>query len=148
MVDGRPKNELLGMMSMKQANAEGMNTFMNDLGIIDWRIRLIACGTGWASVNAGIHGGLGVLLKREIPHFLQVYCIAHKLELAVLDAFKEIDYVNKFLDIVKALITFYSHSSKRQRELQLAADILDSTIRNMATGIQYVGLLRKAGRWK
>ena len=73
MVDGRPKNELLGMMSMKQGNAEGilegLNTFMNDLGIIDWRIRLIACGTGWASVNVGIHEGLGVLLKREIPHF-------------------------------------------------------------------------------
>ena len=47
----------------------------------------------------------------------------------MLDACKEIDYVNKFLDIVRALITFYSHSSKRQRELQLAADILDSTIR-------------------
>ena len=133
MVDGRPKNELLGMMSVKQANAEaileGLNIFMNDLGIIDWKRRLIALGTDGASVNVGIHGCLGALLKREIPHLLQVHCEAHKLELAVLDACKEIDYVNKFLDIVKGLITFYSHSSKRQRELQLAADILDSTIR-------------------
>ena len=37
---------------------------MNDLGIIDWKRRLIALGTDGASVNVGIHGGLGALISK------------------------------------------------------------------------------------
>ena len=50
-------------------------------------------GTDGASVNMGCRGGLDVLLKEDIPYLVQIHCVAHKLELGVLDACKGVQYI-------------------------------------------------------
>ena len=120
------------MISLRQSNAiniaEELGEFLAGLGMINWKERLVGVGTDGASVNVGVHGGLGAILKKDTPYLLQVHCVAHRLELVVLDACNKVPYVNKFLDVIKALLRFYSHSSKRLRGLSLASNILDSTL--------------------
>lgn len=45
----------------------------------------------------------------------------------------QVPYITKFMDTIKAILRFYSHSSKRLRELSLASKILDDTIRKYGT---------------
>lgn len=125
-------------MDVKGSNAtdiaEELDQHMATVGILNWKDRLIGLGTDGASVNMGSQGGLGAILKKDIPHLMQVHCVAHKLELAVLDACKTVKYVADFQTTVKGISKFYSHSSKHQRELTSASRILGSA-------------LRKFGRW-
>lgn len=46
-----------------------------------------------------------------------------------MDACKKVTYIAKFMDTIRALLRFYSHSSKRIKELSLASTVLDATIR-------------------
>jgi len=41
---------------------------------------------------------------------LCIHCVAHKLELGVLDAIRSIDYLHKFEDIVKSIYKFYART--------------------------------------
>ena len=70
-----------------------------------------------------------MLLKKDIPHLLQIHCVDHKLELGVLDACKGVEYILKFQDTIKSLLRFYSYSGKRLRELSAVSEILDTTLR-------------------
>ena len=57
------------------------------------------------------------------------FCLTFsKLELAVLDACKELHYTTKFQDTVKAILKFYSHSSKRVSEFYEASALLQSAV--------------------
>lgn len=114
--DGRPVTIFLGLISVKSGTAEGifagLDAFLTELGINNWKLKLVGLGTDGASVNVGSRGGLGAILKRDIPHLIQVHCIAHKLELAILDACKQVVYVDKFQTTIKSVLKFYSKSSK------------------------------------
>ena len=131
--DGEPVNIFLGLMAVKDGSAKGiateLNSFLTDLGIQNWKAKLIGLGTDGASVNIGHQGGLGALLKQEIPYLLQVHCIAHRLELAVHDACKNIDFVGSFQETLKGLLKFYACSSKRLGELSDAGVALNSILR-------------------
>ena len=48
---------------------------------------------------------------------IHIHCIAHKLELAVLDACKQVVYVHKLQTTIKSLLKYYSNSSERLNEL-------------------------------
>ncbi len=98
--DGKPFNIFLGLMSITDASANGLalhlDTFLTNLGIQNWKSKLVGLGTDGATVNVGQQGGLGAIFKRELPYLVQIHCVAHRLELAVLDACKKIEYVEKF----------------------------------------------------
>ena len=51
-------------------------------------------------------------------------CVAHKLEYGVLDAVKDVSYLN-FEDAIKRIYKFYSFSPKRHNELQHLAPVLN-----------------------
>ena len=82
----------LGLMSIASANglALHLDAFLTDLGIQNWKLKLVGLGTDGATVNVGQQGKLGAILKRELPYLVQIHCVAHRLELAVLDACKNI----------------------------------------------------------
>ena len=77
---------------------------LTGLGLTDWKKKLVGLGTDGASVNTRSEGGIGVILKKEIPHLIHIHCVAHNLELAVLDACKELPYTTKFQDTVNAIL--------------------------------------------
>ena len=58
-----------------------------DIGLDNWKDGLVACGTDGASVMTGVRNGVVAKLREDIPWpwLLGVHCVAHKLELAILD---------------------------------------------------------------
>ena len=70
----------------------------------------------------GRHNGLCARLTEEVPGLLSVHCVAHDLQLASMDAAKELPYVLHFDDTLKALFKYYQYSARRQRGLEAAAE--------------------------
>lgn len=72
--DGRPVSVLLGLMAVKSGAAINiaaeLDVFLTGLGIQNWKAKLVGLGTDGASVNVGSQGGLGAILRREIPHLI------------------------------------------------------------------------------
>ena len=54
-----------------------------------------------------------------------IHCVAHNLELAVLDAIKEMPYLAIFQETVMSVFKFYFYSPKHRREVNEIAAILD-----------------------
>ena len=54
-----------------------------------------------------------------VPGLLYTHCVAHMLELAVLDSMKFDDsYLEKFHDNLKGIFKFYNQSAVRRQELK------------------------------
>lgn len=68
-----------------------------------------------------------------------LFTVAHCLELAILDAVKEVPYLKIFQETVQAVFKYYYYSPKKRRELASLSDILDEA------KAHYGGL--KAVRW-
>lgn len=54
-----------------------------------------------------------------------LFTVAHCLELAILDAVKEVPYLKIFQETVQAVFKYYYYSPKKRRELASLSDILD-----------------------
>ena len=99
-----------------------------ELEVVNWMSKLVALGTDGASVNMGEIGGVGAIVKRDIPHLIHIHCIAHELEIAVLDACNKVTYIVKFQNTMKTLLKYYSQSSKRLGELAEIGKMFNETI--------------------
>ena len=130
MENNRPVNRFFGLIQVPDSSAKGIVQSLEEhflkRGIDEWKRKVIGFGADGASVNMGCRGGIVAILRVEIPHLVEVHCVAHRLELSVLDACKEVSYVQIFEKIVKGVLKFYSHSSKRNRELHEIADTLEA----------------------
>ena len=66
---------------------------------------------------------------RQQPGCLYLWCIAHRLELAVLDAVKHDDYLSEFEDISNNIFLMYSLFPKLQQELKVSGEQLDKIMK-------------------
>lgn len=77
---------------MENAKADGVldciNTMSMTRGNVEWKKNLIGFGADGASINFGRKEGIYTKLNDEMPWLLGVHCVAHRLELAAKDAFK------------------------------------------------------------
>ena len=55
----------------------------------------IGAGADGAAVNFGVNRGMMAQLRNEMPWLIAVHCVAHRLELAVKDAFKNSFFSNQ-----------------------------------------------------
>lgn len=62
-----------------------------------------------------------------------VHCVAHKLELTVLDAAKSLPYLQSFEATMKSIYNFYHYSPKCRRELAELADVLSTIVANYSS---------------
>ena len=63
--------------------------------------------------------------------------MAHHLELAVLDACKDVDYIEAFQLTVKMLLKFYCRSGERLNQLSSIGDgVMNETVKSLVPGIQ------------
>ena len=116
---GRAQVKFYGIESPDHANAVGLKDAVElaftRVGITDFTSNLFGLNVDGASVNTGIHGGLGALLRQSADWLIVVHCFNQRLELAAQDAFK-----GTFFDEVDTMLTklfyFYQKSPKRLRE--------------------------------
>ena len=102
--------------------------------------KLVGCNFDGANVMIGAKGGVSKKLEDKVSHpICIIHCVAHKLELAVLDAVKRCPYLPTFQDTVKEVYEFYYCSPKRRREVNEIANIIDED------AVYYSGLQKT--RW-
>ncbi|XP_006164446.1 zinc finger protein 862 isoform X2 [Tupaia chinensis] len=88
---------------------------------------VVGLGTDGSSVLSR-SGGLVAQLQEVVPRLLPVHCVAHRMQLAVVDACGDIDLVRKCDRHIRTVFKFYQSSSKRLSELQEGAALLGQEI--------------------
>ena len=86
------------------------------LGIEDWRTKLVAFGCDGTSVNIA-PGGLRGHLEESVPWVVVFWCFAHRVELALKDAFKDTLWTTVDEMLLKVYY-LYEKSPKKCRELE------------------------------
>ncbi|XP_056091376.1 E3 SUMO-protein ligase KIAA1586-like [Rhinichthys klamathensis goyatoka] len=92
------------------------------------KTHLISIATDGAAVLTGKASGLVVRLKERFPNVQSVHCLAHRLELAVKDALKEVAGTNQFEFFISKLYSLYNQSTRNARLLREAAAELNVEI--------------------
>ena len=89
---------------------------------------LVCANFDGASVMMGSKSGLATRIQQSFPWVIPIYCVAHKLELGILDGVKVVKYLSEFKAIVKTIYLFYNCSPKRRRELTKIATVLEEDL--------------------
>ena len=66
----------------------------------------------------GEWNGLQALFLKDCPYAYYVHCMAHRLQLALVTASREVKHVHQFFDHLVNIINIVVASSKRNDELQ------------------------------
>lgn len=67
-----------------------VNGAFTNVGIHQWKEKLVRMGADGASVNVGKKGRVVALLRRDIHHVIDFHCLPHQLEWALLEMQKSL----------------------------------------------------------
>ena len=117
------------------------NTKLNEEEYVDHVLnRLVNVNFDGAAVMSGHLTGVQARLKEMKEGLIYTHCVAHALELAVLDAIKfDSTYLETFNDNLNGIFKFYYNSAVRRQELKQIGDMF-------AKEFKKFGLLKKI-RW-
>jgi len=91
--------------------------------------KIICVNMDGAAVNMGAKNGVAKKINDSVDNkVIIMHCVAHKLELGILDAVKDVGYLKKFEDELKRICKFYSSSPKRRGELKNLAKIFEEDL--------------------
>ena len=102
----------------------------------------------------GEWNGLQVLICNECPHAYYIHCLAHRLQLALVAASREVALVHQFFSNLVFIINIVTASCKRNDELkeaqalELASKITNDELES-GRGLNQISTLKRAGntRW-
>lgn len=95
-----------------------VNGAFTNVGIHQWKEKLVRMGADGASVNVGKKGRVVALLRRDIHHVIDFHCLPHQLEWALLEMQKSLFLVSTVYDILQLIRTTYHYSPKSTCKLQ------------------------------
>lgn len=78
-----------------------------------------------ASVMLGKNNGVATLLRRRIPHLSQQHCVAHKEDLGIDDAWKQVPLMNGIETLLKTVFTMFSRSTVKKASFEELASITE-----------------------
>ena len=107
-------------------------------------------GADGASVNMGKKGGVQKLLKDKAPLMTAVHCVAHRLELGVVNALKEQPLLTELQSILQMAYRQYHVSPKSLRELRAIAEAMEEKVLKPTNilGTRWVPYVHKAAKVK
>uniref|UniRef100_A0A8C5LZR6 TTF-type domain-containing protein n=1 Tax=Leptobrachium leishanense TaxID=445787 RepID=A0A8C5LZR6_9ANUR len=126
-------NIFLGTFALESATAQGylkgLTAFLDSLHL-DYRGTpwVAGLGTDGAASMLGHKSGLAVQMKDICPQIISIHCVAHRLQLAVLDVCKEVPYLQTFDDVVRHVFKYCHGSAKRLQQLKEVAKSLSEEI--------------------
>jgi hypothetical protein len=137
---GEIRTDFVAMMALEHAHADGvyagikggLDELLKEKGETPNHEQLGIIGGNFdgASVMMGARNGVKAKLAADYPWVVVIHCIAHKLELGVLDAVKEVPYLKEFEAHLKEVIKLYQFSPKRRRDVAKVAEEYNSVFRN------------------
>lgn len=110
------KAQMVKYNTVKQADAPGVlraiDSPLDSVGIDQevWQKKAVCAKFDGAAVMMGQKTGVAASLKERVPH--TVVCIAHRLELAVLDAVKNVPYLHIFEETMKTAFKMYYYKKR------------------------------------
>ncbi len=132
---GNPVTRLASIEALDHGNAEGVHAgVMAGLASVNLSAEnlkpteatyptLVSANFDGAAVMMGVKSGVATRIQESFPWIIPVHCVAHKLELGILDGVKSVEYLAKFEAMVKKIYLFYHYSPKRRRELAEIAKV-------------------------
>ena len=99
----------------------GVNECFKNAGVTDYAKKLIGFCSDGANVNKGDKGGVMAEMKVESPWLVFVWCMAHRLELAVKECLGD----TKFKDIDEMLLNIYLLYEKSSKKLGQLAELCE-----------------------
>lgn len=102
----------------------------------------------------GEWNGLQALFMKDCPYAYYVHCFAHRLQLALVTASREVASIHQFFEKLAFVVNVVGSSTKRHDELQAAqskeiANLLETGEIVSGKGKNQVGTVKRAGdtRW-
>ena len=98
---------------------ECIKTAFEWIGILDFQKRIMRLNVDGASVNTGVHNGVGVLIQADLPCLQVIHCFNHRLEFSI-KAFKN----NNFNEMLMKFYYLLKKSPKPLWELKRIGEAL------------------------
>ncbi len=129
---GTPVSNFMKIVDVEHAHADGVYSAIDraftDIGLPEWKDKVIGAGSDGASVNIGVKNSVSTLIRAEHPYILTIHCVAHRLEIGVLRALKENKHLKDVQDVLQKIHKHYHYSPKALRELRLIAESLEEKV--------------------
>ena len=87
--------------------------------------RMVMLTSDGASVMLGKHNGVAALLKRQIPHLTEQHCVAHREDLGIDDAWKNVPLMRDVETLLRTVYSTFSRSTVKRGKMEDLAEILD-----------------------
>ncbi|XP_052223803.1 zinc finger protein 862-like [Dreissena polymorpha] len=129
--DFEPRNFFLKLVEPENTKADGIlkaiDAAFDEFEMPDYKNKTIAMCSDGASVMMGGRNGVIQNIREtgNAPWILAIWCIAHRLELALKDCFKQ-EYLQTVVDVLTSIFYFYRGSSKRCKEAAEIAEVMDT----------------------
>ncbi|CAM2105716.1 unnamed protein product [Caretta caretta] len=85
-------------------------------------MKMVMFTSDGASVMLGKLNGVAAQLKRDIPHLVQQHSVAHREDLGISDAWKEIKLIRDIKTLMRTVYTVFCLSSRRKCKFQEIVD--------------------------
>ena len=131
---GIPINLFLSVQALRSGDAPGICNGLDaafqhaELSSGEWRDRLVGFGADRAAVMLGRSRGVAALLQEDVPHMVEIHCVAHRLELGILDATKQETVLSDVKEMLKTIYKHYHYSPKALCELRAVAEALEMKV--------------------
>nr|XP_028596611.1 nucleolar complex protein 2 homolog isoform X3 [Podarcis muralis] len=102
----------------------------------DWKSKLTAISFDGAGANMGTVSGVAKQFQDNCPGLVAVHCVAHRLELAIGDAFKSVKFARVAEDVVCGIYTFYYSRPERAKVLKDIDEVLSEK------ALRHIGIRR------
>ena len=129
--EGEPDVKFFSIVTPEHVHTDGLkecieNTF-HQIGIVSLYKCLANLSVDGASVNTGIHNGLGVKMRELAVWLSTIHCFNHSLELAVKDTFNT-TFLKEVDNMLLKIFYLYQRSPMRLRELKMFGEMYDQLI--------------------
>lgn len=126
----KPLTRLVGQTELEHAHSDGvLGALVKLVSNLDgnWSNKIIGFGADGASVNMGKNRSVSTLLRDnyEASYLVSMHCMAHRLELGILNVQKSDAKVEKVHSMLQLIWKTYHYSPKSRRELYAIGKELD-----------------------
>lgn len=134
IINGKPENKLVDIVPVEHGHAEGIisatKSALSNVAISENSLRSKVVGfcADGANVNMGQRNGVVALLRQDVPHLIDFHCMAHRLELSLLQLQKKCPIMQSVNDCLHLIWKTYHFSPKSKRELKTIGEELGARI--------------------
>ncbi|XP_046574539.1 zinc finger protein 862-like [Haliotis rubra] len=150
-VECKPVTKFLCVWGLEKADAAGIyeaiDKALTEIGDFpNWKEKVVSFTSDGAPVMMGRKGGVAAKLRNDVPHVIPIPCIAHRLELAMKNAGKDLSLLSSLDKLMEDVYKFYHYSPLNWTGLQETGEALSIKVVRPVNiyGTRWAGHRRRA----